>query len=110
MAKRTHALCTHLVDEYDGDAANVWNDAATGDELLARLSRRCPASAPRRPRSSWRCSPSVSGCARRAGRRRPRPFSDATPRSVADIDSPETLARVREWKQAQKAQGKSKAD
>jgi hypothetical protein len=29
---------------------------------------------------------------------------------VADIDSPETLARVREWKRAQKAQGKTKAD
>ena len=38
------------------------------------------------------------------------PFSDATPRSVADIDSPESLARVREWKRAQKAKGKSKQD
>ena len=38
------------------------------------------------------------------------PFADATPRSVADIDSPETLARVREWKQAMKKQGKTKAD
>jgi hypothetical protein len=29
---------------------------------------------------------------------------------VADIDSPESLARVREWKKAMKAKGKSKAD
>jgi uncharacterized HhH-GPD family protein len=38
------------------------------------------------------------------------PFSDDVPRSVADIDSAESLARVREWKKAQKARGKSKAD
>ena len=38
------------------------------------------------------------------------PFADDTPRSVADIDSPESLARVRQWKQARKAAGKTKAD
>ena len=38
------------------------------------------------------------------------PFSDGTPRSVADIDSPEALAKVREFKKAKKAQGKGKAD
>jgi hypothetical protein len=38
------------------------------------------------------------------------PFSDANPRSVADIDSAETLARVRDWKRTQKARGKGKAD
>jgi len=38
------------------------------------------------------------------------PFGDDTPRSVADIDSPEALQQVRQWKKAQKAKGKSKAD
>src|SRR4051812_22763542 len=37
MAKRTHDLCRHLVDNYDGRAENVWADAATGEELLARV-------------------------------------------------------------------------
>ena len=32
------------------------------------------------------------------------------PRSVADIDSPEALKRVRAFKQEQKAKGKGKAD
>ena len=36
------------------------------------------------------------------------PFSDGEPRSVADIDSPEALQRVRAFKQAKKAQGKTK--
>ena len=39
-----------------------------------------------------------------------KPFSDSQPRSVADIDSPETLKQVHAWKQAQKARGKSKSD
>jgi uncharacterized HhH-GPD family protein len=38
------------------------------------------------------------------------PFGDSTPRSVADIDSPEKLAEVRAWKKQQKAKGKTKAD
>ncbi len=37
MAKRTQALCQHLVEHYGGDAANVWKRAKTGDELLARV-------------------------------------------------------------------------
>ncbi len=37
-------------------------------------------------------------------------FADPTPRSVADIDSPESLAKVRQWKKAQKAAHKDKQD
>jgi len=37
MAKRTHALAQFLVERYGGKAENVWLDAATGDELLARV-------------------------------------------------------------------------
>src|SRR5207302_7862584 len=37
MGERVHALAQHIVEEYDGDAARIWQDATTGDELLARL-------------------------------------------------------------------------
>jgi hypothetical protein len=37
-------------------------------------------------------------------------FADEVPRSVADIDGPEALATVRQWKKAQKAAKKSKQD
>ena len=50
------------------------------------------------------------GVAPRGWKQAAAPFSDATPRSVADIDSPEALARVRAWKKAQKAAGRSKQD
>lgn len=37
MAKRIQQLCAYLVEHYEGDAAAVWADAATGAELLGRL-------------------------------------------------------------------------
>ena len=37
MAKRVHDLAVHVRDRYDGDAARVWSDAASGDELRANL-------------------------------------------------------------------------
>ena len=37
MGKRAHELCEVLVDEYDGDAANVWKGVESGEELYARL-------------------------------------------------------------------------
>ena len=37
MAKRVHDLAVHVRDTYDGDAARVWTDAATGEELRANI-------------------------------------------------------------------------
>jgi uncharacterized HhH-GPD family protein len=37
MAQRVHDLAVHIRDEYDGDAARVWTDAANTDELRANL-------------------------------------------------------------------------
>lgn len=37
MAKRTQDLCRILVDEYDGDPANLWETADSGADLLNRL-------------------------------------------------------------------------
>ena len=108
MAKRTHALCQHLVDEYGGDAGAVWRGVTSGDELYARLVA-LPGFGPEKAKIfqallAKRLEVRPDGWERAAA-----PFSDDTPRSVADIDSPENLQRVRAWKQAQKAKGKTKA-
>ncbi len=109
MAKRTHDLCQFIVEHYDGDAARIWKTAKTGDELYRRL-RELPGYGDEKSRIF------MAILAKRLGRRpagweeAAKPFSDTTPRSVADIDSAESLARVREFKKAKKAEGKGKAD
>jgi uncharacterized HhH-GPD family protein len=37
MAKRVHELAVHVRDDYDGDAARVWRDAADAAELRANI-------------------------------------------------------------------------
>ena len=37
MAKRVHELAVHVRDEYGGEAARVWTDAADADDLRARI-------------------------------------------------------------------------
>ena len=37
MAQRTHDLAVFIRDNYDGDAARVWTDAADAEELRANL-------------------------------------------------------------------------
>jgi uncharacterized HhH-GPD family protein len=37
MAKRVHELAVYISEEYDGDAARVWTDAADSDALRANL-------------------------------------------------------------------------
>jgi len=109
MAKRTHALAQHLVDEYDGDAAAVWRDVTSGDELFARLVA-LPGYGVEKAKIFQALLAKRLGVRPDGWEQAAAPFSDATPRSVADIDSPETLARVRDWKRTQKRRGKTKAD
>jgi uncharacterized HhH-GPD family protein len=37
MAERVRALCAFLEERYDGDAARVWREAKSGEDLRARL-------------------------------------------------------------------------
>lgn len=109
MAKRAQDLSQHLVDNYDGDAAKVWTGAADADVLFERLTA-IPGYGEEKSKIfiailAKRFDEQPSGWQEYAG-----PFADDTPRSVADIDGPESLDTVRQWKKAQKAKGKSKQD
>jgi uncharacterized HhH-GPD family protein len=109
MGKRTQALCQMLVDDYDGDAAQVWAGVESGPELLRRL-KALPGFGGEKAKIF------AALLAKRFDVRPPgweqatAPFSDDQPRSVADIDSAESLARVRAWKKMMKAQNKAKSD
>jgi uncharacterized HhH-GPD family protein len=109
MARRAHDLCLVVEEQYDGDASRVWEDATTGADLLKRL-RALPGYGDEKAKIF------VAILAKRFDVRPPGweavagAFADATPRSVADIDGPASLAKVRTWKQAQKAAKKDKQD
>jgi len=109
MGRRIHALCGQLVEEYDGDGANVWADVESGPELLSRL-RALPGFGKEKAMIfvallAKRRGVRPDGWEKAAG-----PFADATPRSAADVEDDESLARVRDWKRTQKKAGKGKQD
>jgi len=107
MAARVQDLCRRLVQDYGGDAAAVWADAATGDELLKRV-KALPGFGDRKARifvallgkqlgvrpKGWEQAAGIFG--------QPRSLA-----SVADIDSPDALLAVREHKRAMKAAAKA---
>lgn len=109
MARRTHELCQFLADNYDGDAAEVWKGVRSGEELYRRL-RELPGYGEEKAKIFMAILAKRLGKAPRGWEEAAAPFSDDVPRSVADISSPEALQKVREWKKAQKAKGRSKAD
>jgi uncharacterized HhH-GPD family protein len=109
MAKRTHALCEQVVEEYDGDAGKIWEGVDDPQVLFARI-RALPGYGEEKAKIflailGKRLQVAPKGWEEYAG-----PFADDKPRSVADIDSAENLQRVRAWKQAQKAAKKSKQE
>ncbi len=109
MAKRTHALCQFLVEHYDGDAAAVWADASSGDELYRRL-RELPGYGDEKAKIFMAILAKRMGRAPAGWESAAAPFSDDQPRSVADVSSAETLLQVRAFKKMMKANGKGKAD
>jgi uncharacterized HhH-GPD family protein len=97
MAKRTHALCEHLVERYDGKADNVWNGVDDADELLARVN-----ALPGFGKDKSRIFVGLLG--KRLGVR-PKGWEDVAAdwASIADVDSFERVQEIREQKRALKA-------
>jgi len=109
MAKRVRQVCQVLVEDFDGDAANVWRGAATGSELkralgalpgfgaekaaifTAVLAKQRGVQPP-----GWREAAGAYG-------------EEDSYRSVADVVDEESLAKVRETKRSAKAAKKSAA-
>jgi uncharacterized HhH-GPD family protein len=109
MAKRTHALARHVVDEYGGNAAAIWREAKDAGDLLTRV-EALPGYGPDKSKILIAILGKRLHQAPEGWERVAKPFSDDKPRSIADVDSPEALVRVRDWKRVQKANGKGKAD
>jgi uncharacterized HhH-GPD family protein len=103
MAKRAHDLCRHLVEHYDGRADGVWLGAATGEELLARV-QALPGFGTDKSRIF------VGLLGKRLGVR-PSGWEQVAADwpSIADVDTFERVAEIREKKRAAKAAKKAAA-
>ncbi len=109
MGKRIHDVCTVVANEYGGKAERIWTDVPDGAELLLRLCG-LPGYGDEKSRIFVALLSKTQGIAPPGWREAADKFGDDTPRSVADINGPESLAAVRAWKQAQKATKLDKQD
>jgi uncharacterized HhH-GPD family protein len=109
MAGRVQELCTIIVDTYHGDPAAIWTSATDGKDLLANV-KALPGFGEQKARIFIALLGKQLGVRPPGWEKAAGPFGEAGSfRSVADIDSPETLAKVRQFKQKMKATAKAKA-
>ncbi|WP_405536450.1 Fe-S cluster assembly protein HesB [Streptomyces sp. NBC_00075] len=107
MAKRIQQLCQYLVEHYDGDAEGVWRDAATGPELLKRLTG-LPGFGKQKAKIFLALLGKQLGVQPKGWREAAGAYGEAKSfRSVADITGPESLTKVRAHKQEMKAAAKA---
>lgn len=104
MAGRVQALARTLIDEWDGEAEALWTrDDPDGPEVLRRL-RALPGFGEQKAKIFLALLGKQCGFAGAGWREASGPYGeDGSFRSVADIVSPDSLARVREHKKAMKA-------
>ncbi|MBK9180666.1 MAG: Fe-S cluster assembly protein HesB [Acidimicrobiales bacterium] len=108
MARRTQELCRQVADGYGNDAGQIWKGVRSAEVLFARL-RALPGFGDEKAKIFLALLAKRFGRAPAGWETVSAPFSDSTPRSVADVDSPGTLEKVRDFKKLMKAQGKGKA-
>jgi uncharacterized HhH-GPD family protein len=109
MAGRVQALAALLVDRYDGDAAALWSDAPDGATLLRRL-KALPGFGAQKAQIFVALLGKQRGVTPPGWREAAGAYGDeGSFRSVADVVDGASLARVREFKQAAKAQKKAAA-
>jgi uncharacterized HhH-GPD family protein len=103
MARRTQELCAALASEHGGDAARVWREAATGEELERRL-LDLPGIGPMKARSL------IAIVGKRFGVRPPG-WEDVAPSypTLGDVDSAEALEAYQAKKRAFKASLRAKS-
>ena len=101
MARRVQAMTQAVVKDYGGDAASVWRDARDGDDLAKRISK-LPGF------GEMKTKIMISVLAKKFGVTPPGWEKHAASwHSVADVDSPETMAQARVVKREMKAAQKS---
>ncbi|MFJ1543057.1 HhH-GPD-type base excision DNA repair protein [Micromonospora chalcea] len=107
MAARVQEVCRTLVERYDGDPARLWSDVTDGRELLRRVGE-LPGFGRQKAQIFVALLGKRFGITPDGWREAAGDYGDADAhRSVADVTDPESLRRVREFKQRMKAEAKA---
>jgi len=107
MGRRIHELCGIIATQYKNKGENMWAGVTDARELTARL-RVLPGFGEEKAQIFIALLGKRMGVKPRNWKTEAGVFSDANPRTVADITSPETLLLVRSWKKAEKAADRDK--
>jgi uncharacterized HhH-GPD family protein len=102
MATRVHDLCAFIVERYGGRAERLWEEASSAEDLFARL-RELPGYGEQKARIflailGKRLHAAPPGWEELAG-----PYGQPGHRSIADVDGPGAIDKVRAYKQEAKA-------
>ena len=109
MAGRIQAVATIIEEKYDGHTERLWNEAATGRELLARV-KELPGFGTQKAQIfvallAKQLDVRPDGWEAAVGA-----YAEPGYRSVADVTSAESLQKVRDYKKAQKAKARESAE
>jgi uncharacterized HhH-GPD family protein len=108
MAGRVQGVCRALVDEYDGDAENLWSGVVSGDELRARVAA-LPGFGEQKASIFVALLGKQYGVTPDGWREAAGAYGEpGTHMSVADVVDADSLTKVRAYKKAAKAAAKAK--
>jgi uncharacterized HhH-GPD family protein len=109
MAGRVQAVCRIVADEYNGKAGDLWKNPANGKDLIKRLTA-LPGFGEQKARIFAALLGKQLGVQPDGWRAATSPFGKENSYiSIADINSAESLNKVRAHKQAAKAKARAKA-
>lgn len=101
MAARVQELARHIVDEYDGDAAAIWEGVGSADLLMRRL-RALPGFGEQKAKIFIALLAKQHDVKPRGWTKAAGDYARKGFRSVADVVDAESLAKVRAFKKEQK--------
>ena len=102
MAERVQQLCVALVDRHRGRAEDVWRDGLTAEEVFANI-RELPGYGDQKARIFLSILGKRLGVAPDGWEALAGDYGKPGHRSIADVDGPGAVEKVREYKKSQKA-------
>jgi uncharacterized HhH-GPD family protein len=108
MAGRLQSLAALVEEKYDGDAARIWSEVATGKELFDRV-QELPGFGKQKAQIFVTLLAKQRGVRPEGWEQVVGDYALDGYRSVADVVDPASLQKVREFKKAKKAAAKAAA-